>query len=173
MCEPTTLAVMSIGVQAFGALQSASAANHAVDVNQSAILNNYNAQVSDIAAIREEVNDDADIEKSEIAIQALRDKGKARVASSEANALGLTADLLLQDVETQAGRSTSYVELSRKRKQMQLSREKEGLDARTQGALNVNQTNSVSALEVLGDVGNIALSGLSKIATKKTDDGDK
>lgn len=132
MCEPTTLmlglSVASAVSGYFGQRQSAKA-------QQAAYMNSMNAQLGDLDAQSQEIEGTAAGEKSDLAIEALRKIGAARVASGENLGMGNTVSALIQDQYAQYGRNVTGIEVNRQRAQKQNVREREGVRTSTAGKI--------------------------------------
>lgn len=130
MCELTTLAYMSFALTAASTVSSFFGAQQEADMQYSAADSEYIQLNQDLDSKATEIDQSAGAEKSDIAIEALRAKGKARVSSGENQGTGLTTQLLLQDVYAQEGREVTAVETGRQRSQKQIDRDREGLKNR-------------------------------------------
>lgn len=158
------LTVASTAVSFVGQMRQANSQEDAIRTNEELMLGDLDAKST-------EVDGSAGAEKSDIAIEALRKKGQTRVASGENLNMGITAMLLQQDVYTQAGRESTKVEVNRQRSQEQIERDKRGVRARSQGAVNSIDRPSVlgTGLQIAGQVAG----GMANKSTKKKSDGSK
>jgi hypothetical protein len=167
MCEPSTLAMMSFALTAVSTVSSFFGAQQDADYQYAAADSEYIQLNQDLTDQSLEVDQSAGAEKSDIAIEALRAKGKAKVASSENAGMGLTTQLLLQDVYAQEGREQTAVETGRQRKQSQIEREREGLKNRYyQRTSQIQQPSLIGAGLQLAGAGVDAYGSVQK---KKTD----
>lgn len=163
MCEPSTLMMMSLALTGVSSISSFMGQQEDAKNQQAAIDNNYQAQLADLAARQSELDGTALEEKSDVAREALVRKGQLRVATGEAGVSGLVVDSLLNDVQTQAGRSVSRIEENRVRASSQNDRSKQSAHSSAQS--QTNAARGPSAASLIGDLGSAGLQIHSQYST--------
>ena len=161
MCNPVAMVGLFVAQAAFSYMGERKQAKN----DESAVLQERNMALEDNAEVAYEIDDSAAAERSQLAIETLKKRGAMRVASGENMGMGLTTQLLMQDIEAQYGRETTAIDRDRSKRQRQNARQRESI---VQGSQN--QWNSIKRPSLVGTglqlAGNIAGSETASSAFK-------
>ena len=155
MCEPATIAAISIGLSAVSTGAGLYAQNqqmHAqADANQTQYENQmtaYRANLANIEVTRNQMGEDATQKVNDNNAQARKATATATAAAGEAGVSGTSVDALLRDLAGQAGFDNTNVETNYLRQNTALNGQRE--NAFNQTASNINQLKTPTAPDYLG-----------------------
>lgn len=143
MCEPTTLAVLSIASTAATVYQQNQVAGAQADANQRTYDNQmmaYNYNLANANLTKQQEADNLAQKKIEINSQVRKDESKATVAAGEAGISGLSVDALLQELGGAGGRAVSAAETNYLRRDRAIEAEKMNMWSGTASAINSLKT---------------------------------
>lgn len=158
MCEPTTIAAVTLAVSAAAAGASYYQGQQNIQATGEAAARNAQIQNQALEEQRTQIGNQAANDITERARAAQIEQGKLRVIAGESGALGLTQDRLLQDSAFQAGTDIATIQSNRDSSLRQT--DLTGLANYNQNTSIVNQAKN-KAPTLLGTGLQIGMSGLS------------
>lgn len=158
MCEPTTIAALTLAVTAATAAASYKQGQDNIQATGEAAARNAEIQNAALEEQRSQIGKQAANDMTERARQAEIERGRLRVIAGESGALGTTQDRLLQDSAFQEGTDMATIDSNKSSalKQTDLT----GLSNYNQNVAAVNQARN-KAPTLLGTGLQIAAGGLS------------
>lgn len=151
MCDPFIVG----GIMVASAAMDFMGSKNQAKIDQRGIEQQRLMALQDNSEVSREIEDDSETERSELAIEYLKKRGQMRVAAGENMGMGLTTQLLMQDLYAQEGRESTGIDRDRSKRQRQNARQRESIIQNTQ-----NQWNSIERPSLVGSglqlAGNLA-----------------
>jgi hypothetical protein len=143
MCEPTTLAVLTIASTAATVYQQDQAARAQTKANQQTYDSQmlaYNYNLANANVTKQQEAENLAQKKLEINSRVQADQAKATVSAGEAGVSGLSVDALLQELGGAGGRAVSNAETNYLRRDRAIEAEKMNMWSGTASAINSLKT---------------------------------
>lgn len=136
MCDATTIAAGSLAINVIGGVAEHQAQANQARQNEANALAGYRATYSDLETRKLEESQSATQEKQLIAKQSGVARGTAAASAASGGVGGLSVDLLLREIEAEAGLATDVVSQNLESTTGQLTREQEAARLRARSQVN-------------------------------------
>lgn len=150
MCEPATLAAITLAVSATSSVASYVGQRQAANAQEMSARDAYEANQAQLNVQQQQVNEQATKEKSERAVEAMRQRGRLQAIAAEG--VGGSLGRLEGEINLATATDLATIERNRAMRVEQSEAQKRGLQAQTQGAFNsIKQPSEVAlGLELAG-----------------------
>lgn len=136
MCDPTTIAVASFGLNAAGTIASYKAQQGEAAAARASATNSLKLNYQALGARELEEVQAATQEKANISRAAATAQGSAQAGAAASGVSGVSVDLLLGDLEREGGEARDSVQQNLESSIAQLERQKLGARANAQSQIN-------------------------------------
>lgn len=159
MCEPTTLAAITLAVSAASSVAAYSAQRQQAKAQEHAAQDAYIANQTALDVQQNQVNEQASQEMSARALEALRERGRLRTIAADMGS-GNSMARLEGEVNLSTATDLATIERNREMREQQAQLEKRGMQSHAQSQVNLSKRPSAVALGL-----DLANSGLKSYST--------
>lgn len=160
MCEPATIAMIGMGVMAAASTaMTVVASNNQADATKNAAENSAASDYVQQTEQQNQVGQQAALDKSERARQAMVERASLRVAQGESGLSGISTGRELGSIDMSQNYDQSIMEANKANKIRQIQFEKDGTKTTAQGRINMANSQKTSGWQAGLQIGASGASG--------------